>query len=274
MPFTGYIKGVNELYAKIGFAPYHWIKNLTVPWTPFTKKLSDCRVALVAAGGISLKSQEPYQLMSIHDISYREIPGDAKPEDIVINTVYFKHDDTDKDLNNLFPIEILREMERGGYIGDVSPLNFICGAGRIYEPELTTFTDEVIPEVVSKLKAAKVDIVLVCCGCPLEHQALCLVAREAEEEGLCTIVAGSAYDVMELVKPPRAIFTDFPLGHPFGRNNKGQHISIIKDAFRVLEQAQEPGTLVALPYYWGEPWEWVPGKVVADAGFEENYVPK
>lgn len=164
MPFTEYIKGVNELYAEIGFYPYQWIKNLTAPWTPFNKKLSECRVALVAAGGMSLKSQELYQLMSTHDISYREIPGDAKAEDIVINSVYFKHDDTDKDLNNLFPIEILQEMARDGYIGNVSPVNFSCGSGRIYEPELTTFTEEVIPEVVGKLKAAKVDIVLACCG--------------------------------------------------------------------------------------------------------------
>lgn len=101
----------------------------------------------------------------------------------------------------------------------------------------------------------------------MEHQTVSLVARKAEEEGLCTVLAGSAYDILQLVKPPRAIFTDFPLGHPFGRNNKEQHISLIKDAFRVLTQAQEPGTLVVLPYYWGEEWEWIPGKAVIDAGY-------
>jgi len=95
-----------------------------------------------------------------------------------------------------------------------------------------------------------------------------LVARRAEEEGLNTIVEGSAYDILECVKPPRAVFTDFPMGHPFGRNDEQQHISIIKDAFRVLEQAHDPGTLVVLPYYWGEPWEWIPGKVVEDSGFK------
>lgn len=95
-----------------------------------------------------------------------------------------------------------------------------------------------------------------------------MVARRAEEEGINTIVAGSAYDILECVKPPRAVFTDFPMGHPFGRNDEQHHISILKDAFRVLEQAQEPGTLVVLPYYWGEPWEWIPGKVIEDSGFE------
>ena len=164
MPFTEYIKGVNEFYARMGFPPYHWIKNLTSPWTPFTKKKSECRAALVGAGGISLRSQEPFQLMSIHDISTRDIPGNVKPEDIVVNSTYFKHEDTDKDLNNLFPIEILQQMAGNGFIREVSPLNIICGVGRIYEPELTSFTDEVVPEMVSKLRSAKVDIALFCCG--------------------------------------------------------------------------------------------------------------
>jgi D-proline reductase (dithiol) PrdB len=163
MAFTEYIKGVNDEYAKPGFVPYHWIKNITAPWTSFTKKLSDCRVALVGGGGISLKSQEAYKPMSLNDISYREIPGDVNAEELVVSSAYIKHDDTDQDINNLFPIELLGEMAKEGYIGDVSPINFICGIGRLLEPKLTTFINEVVPEIVGRLKAAKVDIVL-CCG--------------------------------------------------------------------------------------------------------------
>ena len=163
MPFTEYIKGVNDEYSKPGFVPYHWIKNITAPWTPFSKKLCDCRVAMVGGGGISLKFQERYKPMSLNDISYREIPGNAKPGDLVVSSAYIRHEDTDKDPNNLFPIELLRRMARDGYIGDVSPANFICGVGRILEPEFSTFIAGVIPEIVGKLKEAKVDIVL-CCG--------------------------------------------------------------------------------------------------------------
>jgi D-proline reductase (dithiol) PrdB len=148
----------------MGISPHHWIKNITSPWTPFTKNLSECVVALVASSGISFKAQEPYMPTCIHDISYRVIPGNSRPEDIVINSAYIKHDDTDKDLSNLFPIEILQEVARDGYIGDVSPANVICGVGRIYEPELTTFNDDVIPQVVNKLKEAKSDIVLLSGG--------------------------------------------------------------------------------------------------------------
>jgi len=55
MSYTEYINGANELYSSLGFPPYHWIKNITSPWTPFRIKLSDSRVALVAAEGISLR---------------------------------------------------------------------------------------------------------------------------------------------------------------------------------------------------------------------------
>ena len=165
MPSTEYIRGVNEAYARINFDPYHWITNITSPWTPMTKKLSNSRVALVSGGGISLKSQTPYQLTSIGDLSYREIPGDARAQDMVINSAFFKHDDTDKDINNLFPIEILQDMARDGYIGEVSPVNYVCGVGRIYEPELSSvYIKKVLPEIVGKLKAAEVDVCLFCCG--------------------------------------------------------------------------------------------------------------
>jgi len=164
MPFTEYIKGVNDEYSKPGFVPYHWIKNITAPWTPFNKKLCDCRVAMLGGGGISLKCQERYKPMSLNDISYREIPGDTEPGDLVVSSAYMRHEDTDKDINNLFPIELIRNMARDGYIKDVSPINFVCGVGRILEPELTTFMTGVIPEIVGKLKEAKVDIVLGCGG--------------------------------------------------------------------------------------------------------------
>ena len=44
----------------------------------------------------------------------------------------------------------------------------------------------------------------------MEHQTVCLVARKAEREGICTVVVGSGYDILECLKPPRAVFTDFP----------------------------------------------------------------
>jgi D-proline reductase (dithiol) PrdB len=79
------------------------------------------------------------------------------------------------------------------------------------------------------------------------------MARVFEEAGIPTVSMSSALDITSLVKPPRAVFVNFPLGHqtgkPFDPENQR---AIIVDALRVLEAAIAPGTLVQLPYKWRE----------------------
>jgi D-proline reductase (dithiol) PrdB len=74
-----------------------------------------------------------------------------------------------------------------------------------------------------------------------------------EEAGIPTILVSSARDITESVKPPRAVFVNFPLGHETGRpfDNELQ-MSIIKDAFAALQSSKESGTIIDLPYKWKE----------------------
>ena len=59
--------------------------------------------------------------------------------------------------------------------------------------------------------------------------------------------------MMALVKPPRSLFVNFPLGHQCGRAfDRELQISIIKDALNSLITLKEPGGIVDLPYEWGE----------------------
>ena len=63
----------------------------------------------------------------------------------------------------------------------------------------------------------------------------------------------SALDITESVKPPRAVFVNFPLGHQTGRPGQPDlQRAIIRDTFRALETITEPGTVVTLPYVWDE----------------------
>ena len=80
-----------------------------------------------------------------------------------------------------------------------------------------------------------------------------LFARAIEEAGIPTITLSSALDITSLVKPPRAVFVNFPLGHQAGRpfDPEGQ-TRIILDALHLLETATTPGTLVQLQYKWDE----------------------
>jgi hypothetical protein len=56
-----------------------------------------------------------------------------------------------------------------------------------------------------------------------------------------------------LVKPPRAVFVNFPLGRQTGKPfNRQMQREIIMAALDLLETATEPGMLVTLPYEWRE----------------------
>ncbi len=84
-----------------------------------------------------------------------------------------------------------------------------------------------------------------------------LIARGIEEGGIPTAYIGSCRDMMELVKPPRAVFVDFPLGRQCGKPNDALlQMNILKDALQILTTLQDPGQLLDLPYEWGKPFSW------------------
>ena len=84
-----------------------------------------------------------------------------------------------------------------------------------------------------------------------------LIARRIEEAGISTVCIGSCRDIMALVRPPRSVFVDFPLGRQCGKPNDARlQTSIIKDALAALTEMATPGELMDLPYEGGEPFSW------------------
>jgi len=63
----------------------------------------------------------------------------------------------------------------------------------------------------------------------------------------------SPLDVTQAVKPPRAVFVNFPLGHQTGPPDQPElQRQIAIDAMRAFETIKSPGTIVELPYVWDE----------------------
>lgn len=151
-----YVPIMDAYYQSQGFPPYRWSVYDTSPWTPLEKPLERCRVALLTSGGVSRKDQLPFEPLSYNDLSYREIPKDTAVEELVINDGYYDHSDADKDINCVFPIERFRELEVEGYIGEMAPMAYSGPNGRIYLR--TALQQEVVPEMVAKLKQAEVDV--------------------------------------------------------------------------------------------------------------------
>ena len=88
-----------------------------------------------------------------------------------------------------------------------------------------------------------------------------LVAREIEKRGIPTICMSSAYDVTHAVRPPRAVFLNFPLNHQTGKpNDLALQTQILRDTFGAFETLSAPGQILTLPYVWDP----------NDASWEEN----
>ncbi|MGH7907212.1 MAG: hypothetical protein ACREP6_11345 [Candidatus Binataceae bacterium] len=72
-----------------------------------------------------------------------------------------------------------------------------------------------------------------------------------EKAGIPTLTMTSALDITRAVKPPRAVFVNFPLGHETGKRDDPQsQRAIIRDALKAFETIEQPGTIIELPYVW------------------------
>ncbi|MGC1402710.1 MAG: hypothetical protein WA974_07265 [Thermodesulfobacteriota bacterium] len=83
-----------------------------------------------------------------------------------------------------------------------------------------------------------------------------LTARHLEENGLPTVIMGSARDIVEECGVARLVFTDFPLGNPCGKPwDVEMQKSIVGTSLNLLERAWIARTTVQTPFYW-EHEEW------------------
>jgi len=61
----------------------------------------------------------------------------------------------------------------------------------------------------------------------------------------------SALDITQAVKPPRAVFVNYPLGHQTGKPNQPElQRAILLDALRAFATIARPGEIVELPCVW------------------------
>ncbi|MFQ5416112.1 MAG: hypothetical protein ACE5FL_03580 [Myxococcota bacterium] len=79
-----------------------------------------------------------------------------------------------------------------------------------------------------------------------------LVARHLEEDGLPTVVIGSARDIVEECGVSRFLFSDFPLGNPCGQPyDEDMQRAVTEMALDLFESARMPRTTVQTPFIWG-----------------------
>ena len=146
---VAYIPRTRELYSD--FTPYRWVHNESAPFTPMSKPLAQCRVALISSGGFMYRDQPRFHR---EDASYRCIPIDARRDELSVWHFGYPTRDAARDPNCVFPLERMRELEAAGVIGKlVDPaLSFMGG---IYSARKVR--DELAPQIAGELKRAHAD---------------------------------------------------------------------------------------------------------------------
>jgi D-proline reductase (dithiol) PrdB len=92
-----------------------------VPFTPFEGELAKATVALVTAGGVHLREQEPFNTADeLGDLGFRIIPPDADSAQLKVTHHHYDHTDADQDINVVFPLDVLRDLQAEGFIRDLA----------------------------------------------------------------------------------------------------------------------------------------------------------
>jgi len=226
------------------------------------KQLSDCKIALVSLAGVYRRGQKPFstspgiipahlgamQFRDRGDWSFREIPLEADSKELLIAHAHYDHSEADEDINCVFPMIRLVELEVEGFIGQCADIHYSLMG---YVPEVQLMLDTVTAEVIPLLKERKVDAVLVSGGCELSHQSGGLIQREIEAAGIPSVGVSVCPDITDHLQVPRAVALRFPMGSPFGASmDTSMQLRILRDALSLIESTKIPGEIVQLPYEW------------------------
>lgn len=139
---------------------FNALESKTIPWTPLQKPLSQCKIALITTGGVHLKNDNPFDMeVKNGDPTYRKIPSTVAQKDITITHNYYNHSDADQDINLVFPIDILRDVQHEGFVGE-SAAFFYSFMGHIDKHHIKTLVEQTAKEVAYQLKQERVDIAL------------------------------------------------------------------------------------------------------------------
>ena len=144
-----------------GFSP---VETVGVPWCPPGNPLAESKVALVTTAGVHHRDQPPFDMKDPDgDPTYRVMDVSRPISEVMITHDYYDHSDADRDINIVFPIERLWELEKDGLIGEVARIHYGF-MGHIVGRHIQTLVNLSAPEVARRLKWDAVDVVLLTPG--------------------------------------------------------------------------------------------------------------
>lgn len=230
---------------------FQLLTNEFVPWTQWLPRVGESKVALVSTGGLFLKHglHERFDLQNPHgDPSFREFPSVVADEDLDLAHGRIDERYARQDVNVLFPLERLRSLAAGGYIGAVAPFAYSF-MGHVTRPlELLA---NYAPSVAYRMRRMGADLALIIATGAVDHQTAGIVARAIELAGVPTLVLGSQPEILAAVRVPRAVVVKHPEGAPLGNpGNVGKHEHLLREALEAAWRLEGPGLIERLPFEW------------------------
>jgi hypothetical protein len=254
-----YLERTRSYYSALGYhPPYQWAHYAEVPFGQLRKPLARCSVALVTTAAPfqpGKGDQGPGAPYNARAKFYSVYSGDSATDpDLRISHIAIdrKHT-TAEDQGSYFPLAELRRSAAAGRVGAVGPRFHGIPTNRSHRTTLSVDC----PELVARCLADEVDAVLLVANCPVCHQTVSLAARMLEENGMATVIMGSAKDIVEYVGVPRFLFSDFPLGNSAGRpRDRNSQALTLALALELLEAAPTARSTIQSPLKWSEHASW------------------
>lgn len=147
-----------------------WIeleKPRPIPWTPLSRPVEESNVALISSAGLALKTDRPFDQEGERrnpwwgDPSYRILPRTVRGKDVRLYHLHIDSHLAEQDVNTLFPIQRLLELEACGEIGSAAA-NHYSYMGYILQPQM--LLERSVPAMIRHMKDDGVNIVVLVPG--------------------------------------------------------------------------------------------------------------
>ncbi len=160
MDFVKFVPKLTEKYRSLGFPNYNWSVYDSSPFTSLKKPLEESCITLITSSGIFRDDQEPFEPNGwpVNEVGLRLIPKETDVKRLGLHYNYYDHRDAVKDINCIFPVERLRDLEKEGVIGRLATSVISLGMGRTYKRSL--IFKSLMPKIMDVLHGQGVEGVL------------------------------------------------------------------------------------------------------------------
>ena len=108
---------------RLWYHRYRFRRVDPLPWAGSGPPLAEATVAVVTSAGIHLQGAPPFEKVKGGDFSYRWIPAEAHPRELVCThpSGAWDRSGVEADPNMALPLDRLRELKASGEIGGIAP---------------------------------------------------------------------------------------------------------------------------------------------------------